>query len=89
MSHHDPSQDLDAADLAAVTGGVATTPSTSNNAQVLAAMQSLQSSIKGLAGQQNNSSSSLAQLLPLLALRGGGSGGACPCGCGMANCARR
>jgi hypothetical protein len=88
MTHPDQPPTIAAADLVVVTGGAtAASSSTSNNQQTLALMQSLQSSIQSLASQKNGSNNGIAQLLPLLALRGGG--GACPCGCGMANCIRR
>jgi hypothetical protein len=97
MSHQDdPFTSLDSESLDAVTGGV--TSSTSNS-QVATALQGIQGSLSSL-GQGNNNSSGnvLSQMLPLLMFaRGGGGGGgggggaagACPCGCGMANCVRR
>jgi len=80
-------------DLDEVTGG-ATPPATtqsSTNPQLSAALQGITSSIANLSKNNSNSGgSSIAQLLPfMLMARGGSGGGACPCGCGMANCMRR
>lgn len=93
MAHHDqdqlPSIDLESLDM--ITGGVTTRSSSTNdpNGQLTTALQSITSSIASL--KNNNNQSSFSQLLPMLALSGGlgGKGGACPCGCGMANCVRR
>jgi hypothetical protein len=81
---------IDSVTLEDVTGGV-TGSSSSGNSQVAALLQGLQSSIKDLAANSgNNSNNALTQLLPFLLLsKGGAGGGACPCGCGMANCMRR
>lgn len=97
MSHHDELPSIDPSALDEVTGGVTSTSSTGSgsNAQLTAMLGSISSSIQGLA---SNNSSSLQSLLPMMLMmgRGGASGGsavaaggACPCGCGMANCMRR
>lgn len=79
---------IDSSALDAVTGGATT--STSSNAQVTATLQSITNSLANLTSNSQNSQSSFSQLLPFLALSGGfGGKGACPCGCGMANCMRR
>jgi hypothetical protein len=88
-NHEDQLPSIDADTLEDVTGGV--TSSSSNNAQVSAALQGIQSSLKNLGQTNNNSGNALSQILPFLMMsRGGagGGGGACPCGCGMANCRR-
>jgi hypothetical protein len=61
----------------------------SSDTQLTAALQGIMSSLKSIGAQNNTAGgSSISQLLPLLLMARGG-GGACPCGCGMANCARR
>ena len=90
MFHHDELPSIDPSALNDITGGVTSTKS-STNAQRTAALQGITSQIASL-GQNNNnnsSSSSLQPILPLLLLTKSGAGGACPCGCGMANCIRR
>ena len=83
-----PSIDPDT--LEDVTGGV--TSSSSNNSQVATALEGIMSELKSIgSAKTNNSGNALSQMLPFLLMgRGGASGGgACPCGCGMANCIRR
>jgi hypothetical protein len=75
-------------DLDAVTGGATTSSSTASDAQVSAALQGITASLANLKSQ-NSGGSSISQLLPLMLIAKGGTGGACPCGCGMANCMRR
>ena len=91
MAHQDdqlPSIDPDT--LEDVTGGV--TSSSSNNAQVATALQGIMSQLKSIgSASSSNSGNALTQMLPFLLMGRGGAagGGACPCGCGMANCIRR
>lgn len=93
MAHHDQDQlpSIDLESLSTITGGAtARSPSTPDaNAELTTALQGITSSLASL--KNNNNQSSFSQLLPILALSGGlgGKGGACPCGCGMANCCRR
>ncbi len=82
---------IDLAALREVTGGVA------DDGKIVAALQSIQDTIKSL-GSNNNSNNTWQQFLPflLMAFGGGGghfyagSGGACGCGCGgRGRCCRR
>jgi hypothetical protein len=84
MSHHDELTTIDPATLDEVAGGV----TASSNAQLTTALQGITSS---LAAQPANNSNSLSSMLPFMLMlgKGGATGGACPCGCGMANCMRR
>lgn len=74
MSHHDELPSIEPAALDNVTGGV-TLP---------AASTAQPSSVSQNGGPPQ-------QLLPAMLMNGGktAGGGACPCGCGMANCLRR
>lgn len=89
MSHHDQLPSIDAETLDDVTGGVASSSSASG--QVATALQGIMSELKSVgSASSSNSGNALSQMLPfLLMARGGAGGGACPCGCGMANCIRR
>ncbi len=90
MSHHDELPSIDPAALDDVTGGLTSTPSTSpaSNAQVTTALQGITSSLSSLRNN-NSGGSSMQSLLPMMMMGKGGSGGVCPCGCGMASCMRR
>jgi hypothetical protein len=99
MSQPEAIPSIDTADLDEVTGGVTAASPTTNTAssdQVLALLQSIESSIQGLASNNNNNT--FMQLLPFIVLSGGFGGfggrfsfggGCCPCGCGAPGCCHR
>jgi hypothetical protein len=85
--HELPSIDLAA--LREVTGGLA------DDGKIVAALQSIQDTIKSL-GSNNNTNNAWQQFLPFLLMAFGGGGGhvyagsACGCGCGgRRRCCRR
>ena len=91
MSHHDEFSSIAPSDLAEIAGGAPAASQSRSSTQVTAALQGITSQISSLNQSKTSSSSSIQSLLPMMMMlgKGGAAGGACPCGCGMANCMRR